>query len=373
MSDTPVTTSRPQEGPTLQGATATDFDATSHLQWRRLHLGRWVLPWYPRKVALVVIMLAVLVFLLVFALSTGTSPLPMARAWHVLLHRDDSSDSLIVWDIRFPRAATGIVVGACLGASGGVFQSMSRNALGSPDVIGFTSGAATGAVVLIVLFGAGPYVVAGGSFVGGLVAAILVYVISRVPGSPGGGSNRLVLVGIGVGVFLQAITTLVLTQTDVDMAIAGQTWLTGSLAARSWLDAGIGLIALVIGVPALMWLARHLNTLELGDDLAQQLGVDQRVVRMVTVVVGVLLVGGATAVAGPIAFVALAAPHLVRLIVRTAEVPVATSALFGACALLGADILGQRLPLAWQLPVGTMTGVLGGVYLIWLLARSKGN
>lgn len=373
MSDTHVTTSRPESGLTLQGAPPTDFDATRHLKWRRLHLGRWVLPWYPRKVALVVIMLAALAFLLVYALSTGSSPMTMSRAWQVLLHRDHSSDSLIVWDIRFPRAATGIVVGACLGASGGVFQSMSRNALGSPDVIGFTSGAAAGAVILIVLFGAGPYVVAGGSFVGGLIAAAIVYLLASTTGSTSGGSNRIVLIGIGVGVFLQAVTTLVLTQTDVDQAIAGQSWLTGTLAARTWLDAQIGLGALVIGVPLLLWLARHLNTLELGDDLAHQLGVDLRLVRMLTVTIGVLLVGGATAVAGPIAFVALAAPHLVRLIVRTAEVPVATSALFGACALLGADILGQRLPLAWQLPVGTMTGVLGGLYLIWLLARSKGN
>lgn len=349
------------------------FDPHDHLTWRRLSLGRMVLPWYPRKVVLVAVLAAILFALLVVAVSTGASPMPVSRAWQVLVHRDDSPESTIVWTIRLPRAVTGLLVGAALGASGGVFQSMSRNALGSPDVIGFTSGAAAGAVVLIVLFGAGPYVVAAGGFVGGLIAAGIVYALSRAPGSPAGGGERLVLVGIGVGVFLQALTTLVLTQTDVEQAIAGQSWLTGTLAARTWLDAGIAGIALALGVPALMWLARHLNTLELGDDLAHQLGVDVRLVRLLTVAAGVLLVGGATAVAGPIAFVALAAPHLVRILARTPEVPVATGALLGACVLLGADVLGQKLPLGWQLPVGTMTGVLGGVYLIGLLARSKGT
>ncbi|WP_116115909.1 FecCD family ABC transporter permease [Austwickia chelonae] len=358
----------PARTATDQSRRAEDFDPTRHLAFTPIRFGtHFSLPWHRRKAVVLTALIVALAVAVVAALTTGRTSISATDVLATLTGHGRETTEAILWNIRLPRVVTGVVVGAALAASGGVFQSMSGNALGSPDIIGFTSGAAAGAVVLIVIFGAGPLVVSAGAMLGGLLAALVVYALSFRGGAAGG--YRVILVGIGVGALLRAVTTIVLTQYDADIALAGHAWLTGTLNARTWTQAAMAAVAVIVLLPVLLAVARHLNTAELGDDLATQLGVPVQVSRVVTVAAGVGLVGAATAAAGPISFIALAAPHLTRRMVGVAEVPVVTAAVTGSLLVVAADLLGQRLPQVLQMPIGLTSGVLGGVYLLWLLSR----
>lgn len=176
-----------------------------------------------------------------------------------------------VFSRRFPRALTAALVGALLGVSGATFQSLSRNPLGSPDIIGFTSGAATGAVLQIVAFGGGMLATAIAAVIGGIVTALAVYALARRDGITGG--LRLVLVGIGVGAIVSAITSLLIARASVDNAMLAQVWTSGTLIGRGWPHVWATLLALVLVLPVLLWLGRDLALGEMGDDSAHGLGV----------------------------------------------------------------------------------------------------
>ncbi|MDN6795185.1 MAG: iron chelate uptake ABC transporter family permease subunit [Propionibacterium sp.] len=303
-------------------------------------------------------------------LMTGKIALSPAEVLATLTGRTDDARAIqVVSSIRVPRALTGIAVGMALGGAGCVFQSVSRNALGSPDVIGFTTGAATGAVVQIVVFDAGPAATSLAAVATGLLTAVLVYTLSRSNGTTGG--YRLVLVGIGVSAFLAALNTLVLARGDLDLATRARIWLSGSLNARTWADTWPVVVAVVVLLPLLCAQARRLDALEMGDDQALQLGVHAERTRVVTMLAAVVLTAAAVGAAGPIAFVALAAPQLASRLTRVPRVQVLTSALTGAALLVAADVVSVHLPLRAALPVGLATGALGGCYLLWLLTRTR--
>lgn len=291
----------------------------------------------------------------VFVAVFGSSPDPRA--------------SLVVQNIRLPRTVTALGVGLCLGAAGATFQSISRNALGSPDIIGFTTGAATGAVAQITLFNAGPAATAVAAICGGLVTAAVVYILSLHGGVTGG--FRLVLVGIGVGALLAAVNTLMLAKGNEDLAAQANLWLSGSLTSRTWDHAVPVLVAVLLLLPILLAQGRSLGLLEMGDDVACALGVRVEASRLVSMAAAVGLTAVATAAVGPIAFVALAGPQLAARLTRSVQVPVGTGALMGAVLMVACDLLTQRLPLGAHVPIGLMTGLVGGCYLLWLITRSK--
>ncbi|WP_212591330.1 FecCD family ABC transporter permease [Brachybacterium timonense] len=324
----------------------------------------------PRLIAVTGILLALTAVLGIVAMTIGTLPIPFADVVASLLGEGrDARQDQVVRGLRLPRVLTAVFAGAALGVSGAVFQSVSRNALGSPDVIGFTTGAATGAIVQIVVFQAEPLQISIGAVAGGLLTAAAVYVLSVKDGVTGG--YRLVLVGIGVGAVLGALNGLLLMTGDLDSAIAANLWLSGSLDARKWAHALPVLIGTLLIVPLVGALARRASLMEMGDDLAQQLGVRVERTRVLLMLAAVALAGLATGAAGPIAFVALAAPQLVTRLTRARGLPVVSAAAMGACLLVTADVLAQLLPITAAVPIGRMTGILGGIYLIWLLTRSK--
>lgn len=263
---------------------------------------------------------------------------------------------------------TGVCVGAALGVAGAVFQSLSRNALGSPDIIGFVSGAAAGAVVQITTFGGGLLAISLSAVAGGTVTAALVYVLAFRDRATGG--YRLILVGIGVGAMLSALNSLLLTRSPDETALSAELWLTGSLNARTWGQATPVSLAVALLLPLLLLAAGRVNALELGEDTATQLGVPAETTRRTMMVIGVGLTAMAVAAAGPISFVALAAPHIARRLTRSPQAPLVTAGYIGSALLLGADVAAQRLPLQLTLPVGLVTSLIGGVYLLVLLARS---
>jgi iron complex transport system permease protein len=268
---------------------------------------------------------------------------------------------------RLPRALTAALVGALLGMSGAAFQSLSRNPLGSPDIIGFTSGAATAAVFQIVVLGGGMIATAIAAVLGGIVTALIVYLLARRDGITGG--LRLVLVGIGVGAVVSAISALLIARADIDDALLAQLWSSGSLTGRGWPHVWATLAALAVVGPVLLRLGRDLALIEMGDDSAHGVGVQVERTRFVAVIVAVAAAAAATAATGPIAFIAFAAGQIARRLAPVPGVLLGLSALIGAALLAGADLLSQNLDVGLRTPVGLVTSVLGGLYLLWLLAR----
>ena len=335
-----------------------------------LRIGDWSLLWQPR-VALVCLLLAAAALLLgVLLLGTGSLHLSPAQVIDSLfVTGEDSTAQRVISRVRLPRVLTALLVGASLGMAGSIFQSLSRNALGSPDIIGFTTGAASGAIVQIILFDAGPLGTSLAAVLSGMATAALVFVLSMRGRSTGG--YRLVLVGIGVGAMLSALNTILLVTGNLDQVMTAQLWLAGSLNTRTWshvLPAALGMLLIV---PVVVYQARRINLLEMGDDAASQLGVTVERTRLLTMLAAVALTAIATAAAGPIAFIALAAPQLARRLTGAAGLPLVSGALMGAVLLLAADLLSQRFPLSLNMPIGLTTGMLGGVYLLWLLARNR--
>ncbi|MEO3782585.1 iron chelate uptake ABC transporter family permease subunit [Actinocorallia sp. B10E7] len=298
----------------------------------------------------------------VLVIGTGDLPIPPADVVRTLFGEGTQVHRFIVTELRLPRALTGILVGLALGLSGAVFQSLSRNPLGSPDLIGFTTGAATGALVQILLVGGGTAAVAFSSVGGAALTGTAVYLLAYRGGVHG---NRLVLVGVGVAAMLEAFNSYLITRAELREAYEAAFWLTGSLDGRDWDHVKALGVALAVLVPFALALGGRLRMVELGDDVARSLGVRVEQSRGLAVAGGVGLVAVATAAAGPVAFVALAAPQLARRLTRGSGPQLLPSALMGAALLVVSDLVALRLPV--RLPVGVVTSVLGGVYLVWLL------
>lgn len=323
----------------------------------------------PRVLAVTAALAAFTAAFCAMSLALGTFNVPLADLVPALLGRGEDNTVQVVRNIRLPRVLAGVFAGAALGVSGSVFQSISRNALGSPDVIGFTTGAATGAIAQIVFFGGGRAQVAMAAVVGGVATAVIVYLLSVKAGVTGG--YRLVLTGIGVSSILAALNGLMLVRGDLDNAVVANLWLAGSLNARTWAHAVPVTIGTVLLIPAVLAGARSMSLIEMGDDLAAQLGVRVERTRILVMFLAVVLAALATAATGPIAFIALAAPQLVIRLTRTSSVPVLSAAAMGAALLTFADVVTRLLPWTMTVPIGRMTGIVGGLYLIWLLTRSR--
>lgn len=320
-----------------------------------------------RSVVVCAVLTTVVAALGVLALLIGDYPLTVGQALQALLGLGtDPLAQFFVQEQRLPRILAAVLVGAALAVSGAIFQSMSANPLGSPDIIGFTVGAATGALLQIIVFGGGSGAITVAALLGGFGTALIVYVLAYRQGLAG---YRLVLVGIGVAAMLQAVNTLLVVRASLTAAQTAAQWLAGSFNASSWTDVAVVGGALVVLMPPAIVLGRRLTLMAMGDDLASGLGVRVERTRLWLVVVGVALVAIATATCGPIAFIALAAPQLARRLTLSVQVGLVPAALMGSALVLASDMVAQRLFAPTQLAVGVVSGSLGGLYLIWLLAR----
>ncbi|MFI8308962.1 FecCD family ABC transporter permease [Streptomyces sp. NPDC085927] len=304
----------------------------------------------------------------VVLIGTGDFPIPAADVVRTLLGEGDPGQEFIVTELRLPRVLVGLLVGASLGLAGALFQSISRNPLGSPDVLGLGQGATAGALVVIVLFSGTADQVALGALVGGLATGFAIYVLAWKRGVHG---YRLVLVGIGVSAIVTAVNGYLLTKSDIVDAARSVVWMTGSLDGRDW-DQVWPLLALcALLVPLVLANSRGLRMMEMGDDVSYALGVRVERVRLVLMLSAVLLTASATAASGPVGFIALTAPQLARRLTRSPGPNLVPSMCMGAALLVGSDWISQRVFGAGQLPVGVVTGVLGGVYLLWLLVTER--
>lgn len=338
---------------------------------KTLRLGGFSLVWRPRAVIVCAVLLLVCAVIGLVLLGSGSARLSPAEVWAGLTGSGDETTNRLVARIRLPRLVTAALVGACLGMAGAVFQSLSRNALGSPDVIGFTTGAASGAIVQIILFNAGAVQTAIAAVVSGVITALVVLTLSHSNAQGRGGGYRLILVGIGMGALLSGLNTLLMVSGDLERAMSAQIWLAGTLNARNWSHVWTALIGLAVFAPLVLWNARRLMVMAMGDDMARQLGVNAGRARLVLVLASVGLTSVATACTGPIAFIALAGPQLARGLTRSPDVPVIAGALAGAALLVGADLVSQNAPFGLAMPIGLTTGFLGGLYLVVLILTSR--
>lgn len=322
-----------------------------------------------RRALAVGLLLAVTALALaVVLIGTGDFQIAPADVVRTLLGNGTPANDFIVNDLRLPRVLVALLVGASLGMSGAVFQSVSRNPLGSPDLLGFGYGSAVGALVVIIVFKGGATEVALGALVGGLIAGLAVYLLAYKRGING---YRLVLVGIGASAMLVAVIQYLLTKAQLVEATRAMVWLTGSLAGRDWGQVWPLLAACAVLFPLVLGQGRALRMMEMGDDAAHALGVRVERTRLLLMVAGILLTTAASAAAGPISFVALAAPQLARRLTRSPGAGLLTAALMGAVLLMLSDWASQRAFGADQLPVGVVTGLVGGVYLLWLLVTER--
>ncbi|MCL6673470.1 iron chelate uptake ABC transporter family permease subunit [Streptomyces panaciradicis] len=321
-----------------------------------------------RAVTVVVLLLLAALAASVVLIGTGDFPIPAGDVVRTLLGDGNAGQEFIVNELRLPRVLVGLLVGASLGLGGALFQAVTRNPLGSPDVLGLGQGATAGALVMIVLFSGSAAQVTVGALVGGLATGLAIYLLAWKRGVHG---YRLVLVGIGVSAIVTAVNGYLLTVSDIVDAARALVWMTGSLNGRDWEQVWPLLGVCAVLVPLVLAGGRGLRMMEMGDDVANALGVRVERVRALLMVAAVLLVATATAAAGPVGFVSLTAPQLARRLTRSPGPNLLPSLCMGAALLVTADWASQRAFGADQLPVGVVTGVLGGVYLLWLLVAER--
>lgn len=330
--------------------------------WRRLGTALRM----DRRAVLVCGLLAAAILALgVLTLGTGSISLTPAQVVSALTDPEsDRRARLVVVDWRLPRLLFALVCGAALAISGALFQSLTKNPLGSPDIIGFSSGSYAGASVVMLLVGTANYLaIAAGSLIGGAAAALVVYVLAYRQGLH---PFRLIIVGIAVGAGLSSLTSMLLLSVNPHQAMLAATWAAGSLSGLGFGQLGPTTIVFLVLLVCSIAVVRPLTQLGMGDDTAIALGVRANRARLTGTVVGVALTALVTAAVGPIAFVALAAPQIAqRLTKGSTTLRIIPVALTGALVLVAADFAAQRV----DLPVGVVTVCVGGAYLTWLLAR----
>ncbi|CAM5394433.1 FecCD family ABC transporter permease [Streptomyces griseomycini] len=338
-----------------------------------VRLGRVSFVWRPWTV-LVTVLLATVAFLL-FCLSIGVGdfPIGLSRVAATLLGRGEPVDEFVIMDLRMPRALAGLVVGVALGVSGAITQSVARNPLASPDVLGITGGAGATAVFLVTVSGGTATAIvdsvglSAAALAGGLGTGLLVYFLAWRRGIDG---LRLVLIGISVSAVTEAITAWLLVTADIRDVAQAQAWLVGSLDDRSWDEVRPALRGTLVLLAVVAAVAFQFKPMHLGDDVAAGLGVRYSAVRAVLLLCAVLLAGLAVGAAGPVPFVALVAPQAAMRLARCPTPPMVASGVVGALLLVGADLVA-RTALPVSLPVGVVTAAIGGPFLVHLLVRAN--
>ena len=324
-------------------------------------------PTATRRRTVTTILFVLVLAMALASLGVGDSLIPVPKIFSVLTGHFVPGASFVIGELRLPRVINAALVGVAFGISGTIFQTLLRNILASPDVIGVTAGASASAVFAITIFGASGAIVSGLALVGALIAAGGMYALAYRGGLSG---YRLVLIGIGVAALLQAVVAYLLTKATLTDVQSSLVWLTGSLNSSLWNQVPMLAGSLVILVPLALFLARPLGVLQLGDDSASGLGVGTERTRLSLILVAVALAAVATAAAGPVGFVALLSGPLAKTLTRASGGAIIPSALVGALIVLVADFAGQHL-LGVRLPVGIVTGAIGAPYLLFLLATSN--
>ena len=312
-----------------------------------------------------VVALLILAILATWAMTLGSYRIPFVEVAKAVAGAGSTDQEFIVRTLRLPRVVSAMLIGASLAMSGAIFQGLVRNALVSPDIIGIETGASLLAVFWIVTSQSSALLPLA-AFLGAMLTAVAIYLLSWKGGIS---ANRLILVGIGIGATLGAMTTLLTVRFPIEVVRPAVVWQMGSLYGSDWGE--VRILALVVAVlaPAAIVLTWPLRTMQLGDDVTRGLGLPLERTRLGLIAIACGLSAVAVAVAGPIGFVALMVPHMARMLAGPLSGSVMLfSAVLGACFLLLADIVAQHM-LPVTLPTGVVTAAVGAPYFVFLLYR----
>ncbi|KGR91718.1 iron ABC transporter [Ureibacillus massiliensis 4400831 = CIP 108448 = CCUG 49529] len=298
-------------------------------------------------------------------LLLGNTIYPVNVVIRSLMGEEISGANFAINTIRFPRMITGLFSGFAFGVAGYIFQTMLRNPLANPNILGITSGSSAAAVFCIVILHSSNAVVSIAAIIGGLITVIIMYLLSRGRSFSIG---RLIIIGIGMQAMLDAVISfLILKSSEQDIAGALR-WLSGSLNGSSMSEAIPLIIIVIVLTPVMLMLGKELSMLELGDQMATSLGVATDKMRITLIISSVVMIAIATATTGPIAFVSFLAGPIANRLVGISSSNILPAGLIGAILVLFADLIGQ-FAFEYRFPVGVITGILGAPYLIYLLIR----
>ncbi|MGM0384979.1 MAG: FecCD family ABC transporter permease [Actinomycetota bacterium] len=277
-------------------------------------------------------------------------------------------DSFAISRLRLPRLALSVAVGIAFALAGALFQSVLRNPLASPDILGISAGASLAGAFAILVLGLTGAAVSGLAVAGALAVALAIHLLAWRDGVSG---HRFVLIGIGIAFVMNSGIGYLLTRAEADDVRSALVWLVGSIGTPTWERVGSLAVALVVLLPLVAVVVPRLRVLQLGDDLAGGLGLTVDVTRTAILGLAVVLAAVATAFVGPVAFVAFVSAPIARRLLPAAGLALVPSALVGVVVVLAAEFVAQYLLGALEVPVGIVTGLIGAPYLLWLLATSN--
>ncbi|MBQ1444937.1 MAG: iron ABC transporter permease [Renibacterium sp.] len=331
-----------------------------------------------RKLAVLLILAVSLLLVALASVAIGARGIALGTVFEALGHLDqigkpgvDPSGDWAVVQTRVPRTVAGILVGACLGLAGTAMQGVARNPLADPGILGVNAGAALSVIVAVVLFGVGT---ASGyvwfAFVGAAAAAVVVYAVASL-GREGATPVKLALAGAAISAGLASLLQALLI-TNQGALNAFRNWQVGSVAGKNWDQVLAVLPFMLVGIGIVVFTGRWLNGLALGDDLARGLGQNPALARGVTAVGIVLLCGAATALAGPVGFIGLVVPHLLRALIGTDyRWLLPYSVLTAPIILVSADVVGRVILLPGEVAAGVISVFVGAPVFIWLVRKRK--
>jgi iron complex transport system permease protein len=303
------------------------------------------------------------------SLSVGAYTLSLPELVQTLTGQGSGSDNFIIFRLRMPRLVLAVLVGCAFGIAGALFQTLLRNPLASPDIIGISQGASVAAAFSILVLGFSGAAVSLAAFLGAVVIAAGIYLLAWRGGVTG---FRFVLIGVGVAFMVQAVLNYLITRGDVREVQEALVWIVGGLGGASWTDISVIATALVVLLPLVGVFSTRLRILQLGDETAAGLGLRPERTRLGILLLAVALVAVATAFVGPLAFVAFVAAPIARRMLGTGGLALIPSALVGSVLVVAADFVAQHLlPGDVQVPAGIVTGLVGAPYLLWLLATTN--
>lgn len=313
----------------------------------------------------VILSIAITGFVLAVTLG-GSADIPLSEVPAAMIGQSEGLAQFVIFETRMPRAVAAALAGALFGLSGVVYQRLISNPLATPDIIGVSAGASTGAVLVLVVLGGTGLAVQGGALLGAAIASLTIFALSWRSGT---NTYRLVLIGIGIGACFASLTSYLLTRADSMTTTRAMRWLIGSLSGVSWSDVTALVGAVVVGGILVRMISANLESLRLGDALAAGIGTRVGVTKVSALMLGAGLAAIATSVVGPVAFIALiAGPIAQRLIPGSRMLP---AALIGSTLLIVADVLAQNAPFISPIPTGTLTALIGAPVLVYLLIHRK--
>lgn len=313
----------------------------------------------------------------IVALGVGpvpTSPAEVVRILAASVSGADTSElshALVITQLRLPRVLVAVVVGFALATAGACMQAYFRNPLAEPGVTGVASGSAVGAVLVVVSGASSAWMLPSAAFCGALAVLMVMHVVSLV--SRDRGPTTILLVGVALNAFCGAVTGAVMANAEDSQSVrSAMFWLQGDLSMASWADLGLVVGPVVLGLGVAMLMTRDLNTMMLGDDTAQSMGIDLRRTRSVLLIMTSLLVGVVVAVTGVIGFVGLVAPHMVRLLIGSDHrFLIPGSALLGGLFLVSADAVARSGPGGGSWQSGIVTALVGAPVFLVMVLRSR--